>query len=100
MGPEPAAPAGALQPEFLDGVEESKTSQLKDKICSDIRKAMSKNIGTYVNDLAESMRSAVLMCNKLLNDVEIMQESATTTINSIKETKDNIPGQVRFYWSF
>ena len=94
MGPEPATQAEPFQPEIMNGVDGDGAAQLKQKICSDIHNMISKKLGPYVEDLAESMRSAVLLCNRLVNDVEAMQETATTTIKSIKETRDKIPGQV------
>ncbi|VDM22533.1 unnamed protein product [Hydatigera taeniaeformis] len=93
MRTDSSSPSAVFQAETLNGVDVP-IAQTKEGIRSEVLKLLSRNLSPHLNDLVDSLKSAVALCNKLTNDVEEMQGSVATCTASVRETKDKVPDQI------
>ncbi|KAL5106957.1 hypothetical protein TcWFU_006840 [Taenia crassiceps] len=94
MKMDPSPPNAVFQPENKIGVEDTTPVQAKEAIRSEVLKMLSRNLSPHLDDLVDSLKSAVALCNKLTSDVEEMQGSVAACSESVKETKDKVPEQI------
>ncbi|VDK35996.1 unnamed protein product [Taenia asiatica] len=85
-----SSPSAVFQAENANGVDDVAPVQAKEAIRSEVFKMLSRNLSPHLNDLVDSLKSAVALCNKLTGDVEEMRGSVAACTEAVKETKDKI----------
>ncbi|KAL5963305.1 hypothetical protein TSMEX_008970 [Taenia solium] len=78
-----SSPSAVFQAENANGVDDIAPVQAREAIRSEVFKMLSRNLSPHLNDLVDSLKSAVALCNKLTGDVEEMRGSVAACTETI-----------------